>query len=121
MADEDKTETPKQVAFHYLKSNLFRVVHADGFVGGITPRGLIHFVTYSERAAIPQIVINEVDAQTGGVVGKEIQQIGREGIVREMEVDTMIDLATARSLRDWLTTRVDELEALRQRMEEMKK
>src|SRR3989442_6878794 len=48
---------PQDVTFHYIKSSQFRVVHADGIIGGVTPRGLIHIAVFSERPAIPQVIV----------------------------------------------------------------
>ena len=45
---------PEQLEFHYIKSNQFRVIHVDGGIGSITPKGFIHFALYSERLAIPR-------------------------------------------------------------------
>ena len=59
MADErpDVSSPPKKqtkiLKADYIKSNLFRVVVADGAFGGLTPRGNIHIDFWSERRAIP--------------------------------------------------------------------
>jgi hypothetical protein len=50
----------QRVEVNYQKSGLFRVVHADGFWGGPTPKGNIHFACYSERPAIPRRTTFEV-------------------------------------------------------------
>ena len=42
--------------FFYIKAYNFRVVHVDGVIGGITPKGLLHLAVFSERAAIPQVL-----------------------------------------------------------------
>jgi hypothetical protein len=111
MADEDadQAEDPgKRVAFHYLKSNFFRVVHADGGIGGITPKGLIHFAFYSERPAIPQVVVTGLDEH--GKLTVDQQQIGREGVVRELEVDVLLEVGVARAVSQWLIERADAVE-----------
>lgn len=111
MPDEKTEQPPAQVAFHYIKSNGFRTLHGDGIIGSVTPRGLIHFAVYTERPAIPQIVVHEVDSQgkVGNVVGSPM---GRDGIVRELEVDIVLDLRTAQSFREWLDTRLEEAEKM---------
>jgi hypothetical protein len=43
------------VVFEYIKSQLFRVIHSDGAIGGITPTGNVHVAFYSDRAAIPKV------------------------------------------------------------------
>lgn len=53
---------PQQVAFDYIKSNFFRVVHADGVTGGGTPNGSIHLAFFSERGPIPQREVRSINA-----------------------------------------------------------
>jgi hypothetical protein len=107
MPEEKTDQLPTQVAFHYVKSNGFRTVHGDGMIGSVTPRGLIHFAIYTERPAIPQVVVHELDTQgkVGAIVGSPM---GRDGIVRELEVDIVLDLQTAKSFREWLDLRLEE-------------
>lgn len=92
--------------FHYIKSNYFRVVHADGAVGGLTPSGMIHVALYNERPAIPKSVSHIIDE--AGNLGRRVETDSRTGFVREIEVDTFITVATAESLVDWLQHRIDE-------------
>ena len=100
-----------RVVFHYIKANAFRVIHADGAIGGITPQGAIHFALFSERPAIPQM--QEFEFTETGEPGEVVNQQGRPGIVRELDVDVVLSQATAARLRDWLTQKIDELERLR--------
>ncbi len=105
---------PSKIRFHYIKSNLFRVVHADGVWGGITPTGGIQIAFFSERVPIPQQV--EFQLSPDGRVGEEIPEgkVAREGIVREVEVDVVINLGTARLIRDWLDDKIVQLSAATQ-------
>jgi hypothetical protein len=104
-------EKPNTLKFHYIKSTLFRVVHVDGLYGGPTPKGDIQLTFYNERVAIPQQTAQVLNAD--GTLGPEVAEgrIGREGIVRELEVSAILDVETARGLRDWLT---DQLKAVEQ-------
>ena len=106
-------EIPNKVAFHYLKSTQFRVVHTDGAVGGITPSGYLHLALFSERAAIPQRVVQEVSSD--GKLGAEIPDEGfsRGGIVRELEVDAVFSIETAKMVRDFLSTQIEKLESIK--------
>ena len=50
MAENDKARSDSDVVqskveFHYIKSNHFRVIHADGVYGGATPRGFIIWIS----------------------------------------------------------------------------
>lgn len=101
-----------RAAFDYIKAQLFRVVHADGVIGGLTPSGNLHVAFFSERPAIPRRLVYELNA--AGQLGSELkdEKVSRDSIVRELDVDIHISLSVARALRDWLTQRIAEAEAL---------
>ncbi|WP_146140209.1 hypothetical protein [Alsobacter soli] len=102
---------PKSLEAFFQKSNFFRVVHADGCYGGLTPRGSIHCGFYSERVAIPQRTsIPIIDGQPGPETILE----GKEGLVRELDVDVVMDFTTAVSFHIWMR---DKLETLRVQMQ----
>jgi len=103
-------DTPDHIEAHFHKSNFFRVVHADGCFGGVTPRGSIHCGFYSERAAIP---LRTSIALVNGQPGPETVVESKEGLVREIEVDVVMDINTAISFHIWMR---DKLEHLRQGM-----
>lgn len=127
MAENDKARSDSDVVqskveFHYIKSNHFRVIHADGVYGGATPRGFIHMDFFSERSPIPRKVTQKVT--TSGQLGEEIaaESERKEGIVREVEVGVMISLEQARSLTKWLEEKIQLLEtALKQQRQEEEK
>lgn len=110
MANDSPQDNPKTIVMHYLKSPMFRTVHADGIFGGVTPHQNIHMSFWNERAAIPQIIEHEI--KPDGTLGPEIMEarIGKKGIVREVDVDVVLDLATAISLREWLDDKIKNLE-----------
>jgi hypothetical protein len=45
-----------------------------------------------------------------GTVGAAIAHTGKEGIVRELEADVLMNLDTAKALHKWIGDRVKELE-----------
>jgi hypothetical protein len=105
----------REVVIKYIKSNLFRVIHADGAWGGMSPHGDIHISFYNERPAIPdrsRFVVSEDQ-----VVKSEEFEAESE-LVREVEIDVVVDLQTARSLRTWLDGRIVALEELIQKAQE---
>lgn len=108
-ASEEPEPLTKEIAFKYVKSNLFRVIHADGAWGGIAPRGYIHMALYSERQAIP--THSAIPFSEDGPIGKE--KFERDSsFVREVEADVVLDLATAINLRDWLSDRIGTMNEL---------
>ena len=73
------------------------MIHADGVWGGTTPRGLVSFAFYNERAAIPRKT--KVDLEQSGTAlvptGPEEVVETRGNIVREVEIEVMMDLESA--------------------------
>lgn len=101
-----------RLTFHYIKSNAFRVIHADGAWGGITPRLKIQMALYSERTPIPQQTIHQLtDAHTLGDELKE-ERISREGIIREVEAEVIMDIETAESLASFLNEKIVEAKGI---------
>jgi hypothetical protein len=113
---------PDKIRFDFVKSTQFRVIHADGAWGGLAPQGFVHMALYNERQAIPQQVVNKIDSATGNM-GEEIisERIGRNGLVREVEVDVIMSLETARALQTWLKEKIDQADALREVSQKEKK
>ena len=112
MSDETTSDAggtqPAQLTFHYLKSSQFRVVHMDGALGSLTPRGLIHCCVYSERPSIP--LAQTFNVGSDGQLTGDPETATRGGLVRELEVDLMLSLEAASELRDWLTRMLKDAE-----------
>jgi hypothetical protein len=106
-------DVPTPVPFHYIKSNLFRVLHADGALGNVTPGGLIFVGFYSERAPIPQMMVHEITDV--GQVGPERteERISKKGIIREVDVGAIMSVETAEHLVVWLQEKIDLVHKLR--------
>lgn len=108
--DRSEADSTPLVQFSYIKGNLFRVVHADGVIGSVTPRAQVFMSIYSERAAIPRTLVHELSNEGGEGLGRVVHTETRGGYVRELEVGIMVDRETAVGLRDWLSARIRELE-----------
>ena len=101
-----------RVAFDYIKSQLFRVIRADGAIGGLTPNGnSINFALYTERHPIPRRLVHQVE---GGKLGAVLtnETVSRDAIVREMDVEVFLSVDVARSLHTWLGEKIAEWESL---------
>lgn len=113
-ADQPKNDgqppIPSTIDFHYIKSNYFRVIHADGAWGGVAPGSAIHLCFWSQRPPIPTKMVHAVSSD--GTLGDEIKdnRETREGLVREIEADVVMDLPTARELINWLKEKVEQVE-----------
>jgi hypothetical protein len=115
MADEKANEAaaePRRVTIDYLKSNLFRVIHADGVVGGLTPRLDLHIDFWNERIPIPKQIAHSITSD--GHMGEEIREgrLSRSSLVREVEVGIVMSVNNAKAFRDWLDERIREAEQI---------
>src|SRR5437773_458689 len=104
---------PSSVKFHYIKSNLFRVIHSAGAVGGVTPDRDIFVTLFNQRAALPKVI--EVAISPDGRLGNEMNREGKEGIVREMEIGIVMNARAAEDLAQFLT---DQVRALKESIPE---
>ena len=104
------TASPKKVRFHYIKSNNFRSIHADGVFGGPTPRGDISATFFNERRPLPDQTVQIVNED--GKLGDELmeERIERDGILRELEANIIMDLACAKSMVIWLQAKIESVE-----------
>jgi hydrogenase maturation factor len=102
------------VAFHFIKSNSFRVVYANGAYGGITPRGEIHASFYNERSAIPRMIVHRIEE---GTLGEPLEIVTRGGIVREVEVDLVMSPETAMDVGNWLIENAKKILELQEQSE----
>ena len=103
------SEAPRDpVPFSYIKSNDFRVIHVDGAIGSLTPRGLIYAALYSERMPIPRLMTHPIGPD-GNLMPASEQEV-RPGVVREVEVSLMLDRNAAEALRTWLGDQIAELD-----------
>jgi hypothetical protein len=91
-----------QLVFEYAKGPFFRSLYADGFIGGLTPSGHLHIAFFSERPTLPRRHVYRVNPD--GSLGPEIpdEKAAREPIVRDMQVDVLMTMHAAESLRNWL-------------------
>lgn len=122
MVEENKQDQvlPK-LRVYFTKSNFFRVVHADGLVGSVTPKRDIFISFYNERIPIPDSIVYELSPKGAVISEVESERITTtKGVIREMEVGVVLDLADARSLIDWLRQMVGEAEVNFEDVEEVK-
>jgi hypothetical protein len=106
-AADTKSGPPSEVQFHLIKSNCFRVIYADGVLGGMAPNLNLQMSLYNTRAALPQLMINTVNPD--GTLGEERvkERVGRDGFVREVEAEVIMDLDFAQALHKWLGEKIE--------------
>ena len=91
-----ESQEPGTIKFDYIKGTQFRVVHVDGIHGGVSPNGrFIQMAIFSERAPIPKREVFKLDA---GKLGDKIATEQRNAVVREVEVELLMSIDTAKSI-----------------------
>jgi hypothetical protein len=105
-ANETETQNPARpvakLKVHFIKSNLFRTIHMDGAWAGLAPNFNINIAIYSERQPIPLQIVQPV--AENGALGEDFREerVSRDGLVREVEANLILDLATAKSFIELL-------------------
>jgi hypothetical protein len=111
-AEAEKEEPVKWIQVHQQKGNYFRVIHADGVWCSMSPGRFLHLTFYSERYPLPKSISFPVN-KSGAVMDEDLEK--RETLkdwVREMEVDVVLSLAAAKSVREGLDNYIKFAEAL---------
>jgi hypothetical protein len=120
MASEPSFLAQGELEFDFEKSNYFRVIHVDGFFGGLAPTQLLHLAVYNERQPIPKRVFHNVK---DGVLQPETmsKRDARPGLFREVEADLVISMEVAMALRAWLDDKIAEMQNTRAQMAALEK
>ncbi|MHC4527943.1 MAG: hypothetical protein ACYTEX_21930 [Planctomycetota bacterium] len=106
-----------KINFDYIKSNQFRVIRVDGAHGGIAPNGrTIQMALFSERSPIPK---RETYKLEKGRLGAVATRDARDAVIREVEVEALMDLETANRIVAWLKDKIDVAEKLRKQLGEL--
>lgn len=103
-----------EIKFYYQKSTFHQEIKADGAIGGVAPTGdKIAMSVYTERAPIPQVVVQEVGED--GVLGSEIldQRESKVGVIRSVQATIHMDVPQARAIYEWIGRQLQEIDNLR--------
>ena len=113
MTDIEETSKPpeeKELQFHYVKSNFFRVLHVTGAFGGLSPQLFIHMNVFGDRLPLPTLSTQKIDAIEGR--SPEVIKEGKQGVIREVEADIVLDIETAKNLVVWLRDKINQAEMI---------
>ncbi len=101
----DKTNKNNSVDIHYEKNPLYRTIHADGAVGGVTPLNQVNINFYSTRNSIPKSMNQKInDDGTLNEESIEISTDSKSGIIREIEIGLYMNRQTALDIYNFLKT-----------------
>lgn len=111
----------QEIEFSYLKSNYFRVIHADGAIGDETASGKLFLAFYSERPILPDSQTFRINKE-GRLVSEvlEKRQVNSGGdVMREIEIGIMLDIDIAKGFVVSLVNLIREIEKDDSQVEEM--
>lgn len=115
-SSEGATPVKGPLRFHFIKSNYFRVIHADGVFGGPSASGNLHISFFNERLPLPVSIEHEIS--NVGALGAEISRESKDGVVREVEADVVMSLDAAMALHRWLGEKLPVLARVRRAIDE---
>jgi hypothetical protein len=96
--EQPEPKTQSWIRVHHLKSNFFRVVHADGVWCSVNAERQIHAAFYSERLPIPTSVFLSLD-DNGIVTGEDFsKRRAKKDWIREMDVEVVFSLPVAKAV-----------------------
>jgi hypothetical protein len=114
--NEMPEEWPKRVHYDYIKSNQFRVLHADGAWGGLTSGGYINMNFYAERPPIPRQTSHDLSPDGSLQEIEELRNVRDAFAIREIEASIIMHPNAAARLRDWLDAKIREWDEIRRRV-----
>lgn len=119
--NKNLVKLPSTVDMHYIKGVDYRSVHVDGVFGGITNKGFLHISFFAERMPIPKQVTYKINSD--GSLGDEIfeKRKSKEGVIRQLEIDLMMNEETAKDLRVWIDEKLDGFAERRKFLEKLSK
>ncbi len=115
MSDSDSKS--EELVFHYIKSPDYRNIYVDGAHGGISPKGMFCINLFNERHAIPTLEVYDVEAdKTTKLKNSE----SKGGYIRNVEATLILDYNTMKSLKSWISEKLDNYDKLIEKSKEAK-
>jgi hypothetical protein len=109
MATKQKLDLKsKRIKFHYIKTNSFRTVKADGAWCGVTPRFEVQLSFYSERLSMPDLIESEIFPD--GTMKDIREATSKAGIIRDVDVAVMLTRDTTEALVKFLQNAISDID-----------
>lgn len=97
--------TDGEVRFYFLKAHDCKDFTVDGAFGGISGSGKIIAAFYTERPAIPNEIVHNI--QDGELGPENIgQRIEKNGIIRNVQSIAYFEIKTAIAFHNWLGDKI---------------
>ncbi len=106
-----ETGARRQIVYRYEKHPEYRIVSANGAVGGATPRGDVKFDLFLEYLEVPEETVHSI---TLDGIGPEIDRSPKDPpFIRQSQVGVIMSPGQAKALAYWLMGQVDQMEKKR--------
>ncbi len=89
---ESASDSNRQIQVHFVKSSLFRVIHASGVWFNGDAQQHLHLTFFNERAPIPKSIVLDLNDKGEAIGEDESKRDSKAGAIREMEVDIVMSL-----------------------------
>ena len=92
---------PRQITITTKRAKKYRILPAEGALGGITPSQMYQINFYIESPNIPIEMTHELSED--GKLGDQINQVSEGGeIIREIQCAVLMTVPQAESLAHWI-------------------
>jgi hypothetical protein len=111
MAEDEKPDLTN-IPIYYERSRHYRTIRVDGVQAGITPRAAIQCMFFLETKPTPEYVVHKITPEGG--LGDEIERVEKKGVIREAQINVVMDEATTIQFIELLQRLLKQLESFRQ-------
>ena len=100
------------VRFKYVFSDDYTPAYVNGVYGGIGPHGEMVMNFYLERRPVPREETYAIEGETLGDRLDTVPDDIRARFIRFIQAGVIMDLQTAKSIREWMNQHIAEAEKL---------
>jgi hypothetical protein len=101
----------------YKIGNDYKMVPVSGVFGGLDAQGNLTCEFYVEKVNIPETTKIVLDRETHLVKEEQNLRKSTEGLIREVQVGMTLNPGLARAIGEWLLTKVEEFETIKEKIQ----
>lgn len=116
---KSKNQKKKTFTFKYIIPDDLRDYYINGAYGGVTPRNEISMHLFSERRPIPLSLTYTINKDN--TLSKDKKQKYGADVIRLVQSSVVMDVSTAKAIRDWLDNKIKFINKLEEKKESEKK
>ena len=116
---KSKNQKKKTFTFKYIIPDDLRDYYINGAHGGVTARNEISMHLFSERQPIPLSLTHTINKNN--TLSKDKKQKYGADVIRLVQSSVVMDVSTAKAIRDWLDNKIQFIDKLEEKKEPEKK